>query len=119
MPNQEPKLGRYILDINGNPIECEDSKKWAYWIESADRHLGDDTVRGYRISTIFLGLDHNFSGKGSPILWETMVFSKRTGKSVTANIHRRFALKSEALEYHKKLVANIKLWGVKHLPDEL
>lgn len=27
-----------------------------------------------RVSTVFLGLDHNWSGEGPPILWETIVF---------------------------------------------
>jgi hypothetical protein len=29
---------------------------------------------GGKVSTVFLGLDHNHSGEGAPILFETMVF---------------------------------------------
>jgi hypothetical protein len=27
-----------------------------------------------RVSTVFLGLDHNYLGRGKPLLFETMVF---------------------------------------------
>lgn len=37
----------------------------------AEAHLGK-----FYISTVFLGIDHNFLGKGGPILFETMVFAK-------------------------------------------
>jgi hypothetical protein len=33
------------------------------------------SVGPYRVSTVFLGVNHNFGGGGAPILWETMVFS--------------------------------------------
>src|SRR5215471_17514474 len=29
---------------------------------------------GGRVSTVFLGLDHNYSGVGPPIVFETMIF---------------------------------------------
>ena len=33
-----------------------------------------DIVDGVKISTVFLGLDHNLSGNGPPKVFETMVF---------------------------------------------
>lgn len=67
--------GHYILDALGEPTACADVLRWAEWFETADRHvamtkIGDDV----RVSTVFLGLDHNFGAKGRPILWETLVF---------------------------------------------
>ena len=48
--------------------------KWARWFEAfrwvEQTKIGEDV----RVSTIFLGLDHNYTMKGPPILWETMVF---------------------------------------------
>lgn len=35
-------------------------------------HVGDTTIRGVRISTVFLGVDHGFNG--DPVLFETMIF---------------------------------------------
>jgi hypothetical protein len=45
----------------------------AHWIIAKDRDesAGPD---GVEVSTVFLGLDHDLSGNGPPILWETMVF---------------------------------------------
>ncbi len=31
-------------------------------------------VEAVRVSTAFLGINHNFTGKGPPVLFETMVF---------------------------------------------
>jgi len=68
-------LKPYILDENRNPISCNDPVVFGRFLKSKERIVGsnriDDSVH---VSTVFLGLDHNFSGKGLPILWETMVF---------------------------------------------
>jgi hypothetical protein len=63
----------YILDENRNPVMA-DLDTWCKWIEKAERHVGDEKVGPYRISTVFLGLDHNYHDYGQPILWETMIF---------------------------------------------
>lgn len=66
----------YILDEHRQPVLEPDWQKWAVWFEHANdlRRVGLTEVGGSRVSTIFLGLDHNFSDSGPPILWETMVF---------------------------------------------
>lgn len=89
----------YILDAELRivPVECE---RWSRWFESqqalglrGDIAIGatvvrtdgstidlkefpemDLTVSDVRVSTIFLGLDHNFSPFGPPVLFKTMVF---------------------------------------------
>jgi hypothetical protein len=33
-----------------------------------------DLPNNVEVSTVFLGVDHNFSGKGPPLLFETMIF---------------------------------------------
>lgn len=37
-------------------------------------------VGNYKVSTIFLGLDHNWEPGGPPVLWETMAFVFDKGK---------------------------------------
>jgi hypothetical protein len=61
----------YILD--GHKTRAVDAKTWATWWKKNDRHVGNDTINGSRISTVFLGLDHSF-GDGPPMLFETLVF---------------------------------------------
>ena len=64
--------GRYILD-GLRPKHCPDLMEWAEWMETADRTVQVTMIGDVRVSTVFLGLDHQF-GVGSPILYETMIF---------------------------------------------
>ena len=70
--------GKYILDASGEPKLVESLTKWARWFEgSAEaRRVARTQVGDCMVSTVFLGLDHNFSEEGPPVLWETMVFGQ-------------------------------------------
>lgn len=64
--------GKYIL--NGREVHEEpDLMKWAEWFETADRFIKETEKDGVRISTAFLGIDHQYLD-GEPLLFETMVF---------------------------------------------
>lgn len=68
---------KYILDARGDPIPEPDLLKWAAWIEvnHARKIVRQDSLpNGTFVSTVFLGLDHNFIRQGPPVLWETMIF---------------------------------------------
>lgn len=52
-----------------------------------------------RVSTVFLGLDHNFTGKGPPILFETMVFG-----GTLEEMGQRYHTEEEALKGHLEIV---------------
>ena len=69
----------YKLDSNHNPVLTDEGEDWAHWFESANRIVQQQWVGNYYVSTVFLGIDHNFSGSGAPILFETMVFSDGDG----------------------------------------
>jgi hypothetical protein len=66
----------YTLTEGRLPIPCADVLAWAMWFEQNHqaRRVAHDACDGYRVSTVFLGLDHNFRGCGDPLLFETMVF---------------------------------------------
>lgn len=51
---------RYILTEDHRVVPEPDLLTWARWFEDADRHVGQDWVGPYRISTVFLGLDHDY-----------------------------------------------------------
>ncbi|MCK4858907.1 MAG: hypothetical protein KAT58_13115 [candidate division Zixibacteria bacterium] len=57
-----------------------------------------------RVSTVFLGLDHNFSGEGHPVLFETMVF----GESPLADEQERYCTWDEAVAGHAAMVKRVK-----------
>lgn len=64
---------KYIL-VDGEPKQEPDLHKWAMWFETADRQIAFTLGADYQVSTVFLGVDHNFSNTGPPVLFETMVF---------------------------------------------
>lgn len=64
--------GRYILD-GCEPVICPDLMVWGKWMQEHDRAVAKSSVGDNLISTVFLGLDHSFTG-GVPILFETMIF---------------------------------------------
>ena len=63
----------YIL--NGKLAVPTDLMTWGKWLQEAkeERIVAKDERDGVRVSTVFLGLDHNF-GEGPPLLFETMIF---------------------------------------------
>ena len=88
---------KYIL-INGKPVPEPDLMKWGTWMQTGDRIVQQDDVDGVKVSTVFLGLDHNF-GDGEPVLYETMVFGgKHDG------FDERYSTLEEAEKGHKEAV---------------
>jgi trimethylamine:corrinoid methyltransferase-like protein len=63
----------YLLDGH-EPVLCT-LLEWAEKFKSKDNELAIDTVGEVRISTVFLGINHNFNAYGKPVLFETMVFN--------------------------------------------
>ena len=64
----------YIIDDNDQPVPCEDVLEWGRWMKSNERAVAKTKFAGGIVSTVFLGLDHNFGDRGAPVLWETMIF---------------------------------------------
>ena len=78
--------GRYILE-GRTPVPCPDLLGWARWLETADRRVALTEHELFRVSTVFLGLDHRF-GRGPPLLFETMVFMKTGNPDATDILER-------------------------------
>jgi hypothetical protein len=95
---------KYILDENGNPKREDNTEVWGRWFENAaGRIVKQDTVLDDRVSTVFLGLDHNYYREGPPILWETMVFG-----GPHDGYQMRYSSKEEALLGHDLAVAMVR-----------
>jgi hypothetical protein len=89
--------------VDRQPVECTDLLKWADWYENnEDRSVAVTGVGPYVVSTVFLGLNHNFNFRleGPPILFETMVFSD--GES--CGEMDRCSTWAEAEQMHKRMV---------------
>lgn len=111
----------YILDEKGNPILEPDLDKWAKWFHTTNRHVAKTTVGKYWISTVFLGVNHNFSLYGPPVLWETMVFNKRkVSKREYRDIwmDRCAGTKEQAEAMHQQMVKKVKKEYGKRRPKE-
>jgi hypothetical protein len=96
------KNDKFILGVDGNPVECDNIGLWGKWFESADRSLKRTDVRDMTVSTVFLGLNHNFGIGGDPVLWETMIFTK--GGKDWKDYMERYTSKADALEGHERAV---------------
>lgn len=66
----------YILDqLTHEPLAIDDLTVWSRAFEDSDRRIVNQTAVGEaRVSTVFLGIDHNWLGVGPPLLFETMIF---------------------------------------------
>ena len=102
---------KYIL--NGHDAVKEpDPIKWLEWFETADRKVRKDTAKvslkgrpigNIDISTVFLGIDHNF-GDGKPLLFETMVFGGPLDQEC-----ERCSTWEAAEQMHEKMCEKVKL----------
>lgn len=94
--------GQYILD-GKTPVEAKSTMQWAEWFEKATKdgtrvvkqsHLPNNVM----VSTVFLGIDHNFLSKGDPILFETMIFGGGN------EFQERYSTWDEAEEGHNRVL---------------
>jgi hypothetical protein len=94
---------KYIL--HGKDIIPEpDLLAWAEWFEDpSNRVIAKTMVGPIEVSTVFLGLDHNW-GSGEPILFETMIFGIPEGDKENY-YERRCATYEEAEAMHEKACA--------------
>lgn len=96
----------YILDEKDNPV-VTDLMTWARWFQTANRSVGLTEIGPYQISTVFLGLDHNYAG-GPPVLWETMIFTKKHNDPLDQQQTRCSGSREQAEAMHDKMVKLVK-----------
>jgi len=97
--------------MQGEPIGLDEWSKE----HKNDHHIGDDYLEKCRVSTVWLGINHNFED-GPPLIFETMVFSAKNGK-VTEYSEldmERYSTLKQAKDGHKKMV---KKWKKKQHED--
>jgi len=96
-------LDTFILDAEGNPVEEPDTARWGKWFQThGDERIIEQTQIGSStVSTVFLGLNHNF-GPGLPILWETLVLGGALDGEMA-----RYSSRQAALAGHKVMCARV------------
>jgi|SRR5580698_2169976 hypothetical protein len=96
-------------------------EQWAKAFEGRDHAgpwiIGLDHVGDERVSTVWLGLNHNWM-PGPPLIFETMIFGHTYD-----GYQRRYSTKEQAAEAHRQIVANLRLglapdesWGEENKP---
>lgn len=120
-------LGYY--DRSGNVISFRDWARLKAWDETRQREytrVAQTTVGDYWISTVWIGLNHNF-GDGPPLIFETMVFNKSfpdqppLSELFNSDVERpeftnwtdldmrRYSTEEEALLGHEEMVEKVRL----------
>ena len=79
------------------------------------KQVASDKVGPYLVSTVWLGLNHNWSSQGPPLIFETMVFTEIEADDDSeenyqmeypmADYCRRYATEEEALMGHSEVMA--------------
>ena len=108
-------IGRYYAP-DGTEI---DQKEWARLIEERDNAKGpeswwrkrtvinhqvlDDEGHVYlphvEVSTVWVGINHQFSDDAAPLFWETMIFGGQHDQDCW-----RYATREEAFDHHEEVV---------------
>jgi len=94
----------YILD-GKTPVLC-DLMTWAQEFKTSNRTVAKTKIWDVLISTVFLGLDHNW-GDGPPILFETMVFGGELDQE-----QERYSTWEEAEVGHQRMVEMVEEAGL-------
>jgi len=90
----------YILEGH-EPTPVDDVLAWGNFLTDIDaRRVAYTEVPGGYVSTVFIGLDHNFTSDGPPLLFETMIFG-----GPHTDYQQRYATWDEAEQGHAVAVA--------------
>jgi hypothetical protein len=95
-------MGKFY-DKDGSPLEL---LEWAKKFEDKAycRVALDILPDGTRISTVWLGLNHNF-GEGPPLIFETMVFDIPVNYALREREQERYSTLEEAQAGHAAILA--------------
>ena len=89
---------KYIL-VGHDAVPERSLMKWAKWFEKAERIVAKSNCGGVFVSTVFLGINHQF-GEGLPLLFETMVFGE--------NMMERYSTWDEAVNGHERMCQKVR-----------
>jgi hypothetical protein len=92
----------YLLTRDRQVVTCDNLQEWAIAWGTASNQIARTVIGTAVVSTVFLGLDHNF-GIGPPILFETMIFDKRRPRDYM----ERYSTIEEAQRGHARAVYHV------------
>lgn len=93
-------------DKNVQPCSCEEfAEQIENMAKTRTKHVSDDIVNEKRISTVWLGVDHQYKPNAPLHVFETMVFEKDYSSEIYCD---RYSTWKEAQEGHKKAIEWVK-----------
>lgn len=89
----------YNMEGESFEVSVGDTKMVELW-DIANRSVAQERVGQYDVSTVCLVIDHNYTGVGPPVIFETMIF----GDGLDEEYCERYTTKEEAIEGHARAV---------------
>ena len=93
----------YYLNDDHSVMPCS-SSLWSIQFEEMKkndtRHVNVDEINGCRVSTVWLGLNHNFFNEEVPLIFETIIFNENSD-SIYMD---RYSTWEEAQQGHEKAI---------------
>lgn len=95
---------RYYRLDGHTPVQCDVKEAAFAFDRPGGRTVGYTAISTHiTVSTVFLVIDHNFSGYGAPVLFETMVFGGLMDEHT-----ERYCTWDEAAAGHTLMVERVK-----------
>jgi hypothetical protein len=97
-------------DRQGQPMAMLD---WARKLEDTDyRIVAQHWIRGWMVSTVWLGINHRFGGDGAPVIFETMIFQpgdeSPDGRVSSEDYCDRYCTEAAAQAGHDQAIASLR-----------
>lgn len=109
----------YVLDLNGDPIPAVSHLVWGQWFSANDgdaRRVAESRTKLFWISTVFLGLDHQW-GDGPPLIFESMAFLQPKAHDIarvadkpvigSGELCDRYSTRLQAIAGHAAMLAEV------------
>lgn len=111
-PHKPSKEQKMFYRLDGRKIiPCKNLMDFARYDVLGNNRVGLTEVNGHQVSTIFLGIDHNHTGSGRPILFETMVMFNHEDRDLESldflDICKRCCTWDEAVAQHSDIVYSL------------
>lgn len=122
----------YILDPQGHPIPALNWLVWGEWFQRNDgaaRRVSETRTKFFWVSTVFLGLDHQW-GDGPPLIFESMAFLQPKRCDIRAvmpgsplinegELCDRYSTRDQALAGHIAMVAECLALEAQHAHGDI
>lgn len=95
--DKRSRIHHYKL-VGREIVEVDQLLEWVRWFETADRQVAETEIGEFRVSTVFLGIDHGYGDRDAPVLFETMVF----GEPVETDFFGKRRMSRETLDYQPR-----------------